>query len=218
VTNQHSPPLIPKALDSSTTGFFVAPRNHKDGTAGTSFGHVESPERNPTLSKRIAVYPGSFDPITNGHVDLIDRVSRLATFDELVVLIAINPTKTPRFTLEQRIEMLETVIQPYPNVRIDQYSGLTALYAQAHGACVIIRGLREVSDFDDEFKMARMNQQIAPEVDTLFMMANIKYAHLSSSLVMQVGEMEGTKISDEKLLEMVPPGVLKMLREKLKSI
>ena len=169
------------------------------------------------MSKRIAVYPGSFDPITNGHVDLIDRVSKLATFDELVVLIAINPTKTPRFTLEQRIEMLETVIQPYPKVRIDQYSGLTALYAQEHGACAIIRGLREVSDFDDEFKMARMNQQIAPEVDTLFMMANVKYAHLSSSLVMQVGEMEGTKISDEKLREMVPTVVVKMLREKLQS-
>ena len=166
------------------------------------------------MSKKIAVYPGSFDPITNGHVDLIDRVSELSVFDELTILIGINPTKKTRFTLEERIEMLEAVIQPYPHVTIDQYSGLTAQYAQERGASAIIRGLRAFSDFENEFQMSLMNRQIAPQVDTLFMMANIKYAHLSSTLVMQVAQMGGTKISDEKLLEMVPPVVVRMLSKK----
>ena len=166
------------------------------------------------MPKKIAVYPGSFDPLTNGHVDLIDRVSALSVFDELTVLIGINPTKNTRFTLEERIEMLETVIQPYPEVTIDQYSGLTALYAQERGAAAIIRGLRAFSDFENEFQMSLMNRQIAPQVDTLFMMANTRYAHLSSTLVMQVAQMGGLQVSNEKLLEMVPPVVAQMLVKK----
>lgn len=166
------------------------------------------------MSKRIAIFPASFDPITNGHVDLIDRVSKLSLFDELVIAIGINPTKPPRFTLEERIEMLNTVIEPYPHVTIDWYSGLTALYAQARGASVIIRGLRESSDFEYEFQMARMNRQIVPQIDALFMMANIQYAHLSSTLAMQIAQMGGEKVSDEKLLEMVPSAVVKALRQK----
>ena len=166
------------------------------------------------LPKKIAVYPGSFDPLTNGHVDLINRVSALTVFDELTVLIGVNPTKNTRFTLEERIEMLETVIQPYPNVTIDQFSGLTAQYAQERGASAIIRGLRAFSDFEVEFQMSLMNRQIAPQVDTLFMMANTKYAHLSSTLVMQVAQMGGMQMSTEKLLEMVPPVVVEMLGKK----
>jgi pantetheine-phosphate adenylyltransferase len=166
------------------------------------------------LPKKIAVYPGSFDPITNGHVDLIDRVARLSVFDELIVLIGINPAKPPRFTLEERIEMLKVVIEPYPNVTIDRYSGLTAIYAKERGASAIIRGLREFSDFEYEFQMALTNRQIAPQVDTLFMMANIKYAHLSSTLLAQIAQMGGKKVSDAELLEMAPPVVVKMLREK----
>ena len=166
------------------------------------------------MPKRIAVYPGSFDPLTNGHVDLIDRVSALAIFDELTVLIGINPIKKTRFTLAERIEMLEAVIQPYPGVTIDQYSGLTAQYAQERGASAIIRGLRAFSDFENEFQMSLMNRQIAPQVDTLFMMANTKYAHLSSTLVMQVVQMGGMQVSNEKLLEMVPPVVVEMLGKK----
>ena len=163
------------------------------------------------LPKKIAVYPGSFDPLTNGHVDLIERVSALAVFDELTVLIGINPIKKTRFTLAERIEMLEAVIQPYPCGTIDQYSGLTAQYAQERGAAAIIRGLRAFSDFENEFQMSLMNRQIAPEVDTLFMMANTKYAHLSSTLVMQVAQMGGMQVSHKKLLEMVPPVVAEML-------
>ena len=166
------------------------------------------------MPKKIAVYPGSFDPLTNGHVDLINRVSALTVFDELTVLIGINPTKKTRFTLAERIEMLEAVIQPHSNVTIDQYSGLTAQYAQERGASAIIRGLRAFSDFENEFQMSLMNRQIAPEVDTLFMMANTKYAHLSSTLVMQVVQMGGLQVSDEKLLEMVPPVVVEMLSKK----
>ena len=166
------------------------------------------------MPKKIAVYPGSFDPLTNGHVDLIDRVSALSVFDELTVLVGVNPTKNTRFTLEERIEMLETVIQPYPEVTIDQYSGLTAQYAQERGASAIIRGLRAFSDFENEFQMSLMNRQIAPQVDTLFMMANTKYAHLSSTLVMQVAQMGRMQVSDEKLLEMVPPVVAQMLVKK----
>ena len=166
------------------------------------------------MPKKIAVYPGSFDPLTNGHVDLIDRVSALTIFDELTVLIGINPIKKTRFTLAERIEMLEAVIQPYPVVTIDQYSGLTARYAQERGASAIIRGLRAFSDFENEFQMSLMNRQIAPQVDTLFMMANTKYAHLSSSLVMQVAQMGGMQVSNEKLLEMVPPVVVEMLGKK----
>ena len=166
------------------------------------------------MPKKIAVYPGSFDPLTNGHVDLIDRVSALSIFDELTVLVGINPIKKTRFTLAERIEMLETVIQPYPVVTIDQFSGLIAHYAQERGASAIIRGLRAFSDFENEFQMSLMNRQIAPQVDTLFMMANTKYAHLSSTLVMQVAQMGGMQVSNEKLLEMVPPVVAEMLGKK----
>ena len=166
------------------------------------------------MPKKVAIFPASFDPVTNGHVDLIDRVSKLSIFDELVVAIGINPAKPARFTLEERVEMLEAVIAPYPNVAIDRYSGLTAQYAQERGACAIIRGLREVSDFEYEFQLARMNHLIAPQVDTLFMMASTEYAYLSSTLVAEIAQMGGAKVSDEKLLEMVPPVVVKLLRRK----
>jgi len=138
------------------------------------------------MPKKIAIFPASFDPVTNGHADLIDRICNLGVFDELIVAIGVNPAKPARFTLEERTEMLETVIEPYPQATIDGYTGLTVHYAQTRGACAIIRGLREISDFEWEFKMARMNQQIAPDIDTLFMMANTQYAHISSTLVMEV--------------------------------
>lgn len=166
------------------------------------------------MSRQIAIFPASFDPVTNGHVDLIDRISRLSLFDEIVIAIGINLSKPPRFTFEERKEMLETVTANYNRITIEQYSGLTAQYAQKRGACTIIRGLREMSDFEAEFQMARMNHQIAPGVDTLFMMASAKYAYLSSTLVVEVFQMGGTNVSDEKLLEMVPPVVVKMLRKK----
>lgn len=166
------------------------------------------------MSKNIAIFPASFDPVTNGHADLINRICSLGVFDRLIVAIGINPAKPARFTLEERIQMLEAVIQPYPQVKLDRYTGLTAHYAQTRGACAIIRGLREVSDFEWEFKMARMNQHIAPDIDTLFMMANTQYAHISSTLVMEVVEMGQGKVSEEKLLEMVPPIVVAFIKRK----
>ena len=166
------------------------------------------------MPKKIAIFPASFDPVTNGHVDLIDRICNLGIFDELVVAIGVNPAKPARFTLEERIEMLQTVIKSYPQATIDDYTGLTVHYAQTRGACAIIRGLREISDFEWEFKMARMNQQIASDIDTLFMMANTQYAHVSSTLVMEVVQMAQRKLSEEKLREMVPEIVIKFIRQK----
>jgi pantetheine-phosphate adenylyltransferase len=166
------------------------------------------------MSKKIAIFPASFDPVTNGHVDLIDRICNLNVFDELVVAIGVNPAKPARFTLEERIEMLEVVIGPYPQATIDDYTGLTVHYAQTRGACAIVRGLREVSDFEWEFKMARMNQQIDPNIDTLFMMANTKYAYISSTLVMEVVQMAQRKVSEEKLREMVPAVVVEFIKKK----
>ena len=166
------------------------------------------------MSKRIAIFPASFDPITLGHVDLIDRVCKLDVFDELAVVIGMNPAKQERFTIEERIQMLEEVIKPYPKVTIEGDAGLMVHYAQTRGASAIIRGLREISDFEWEFKMARMNQQIAPDIDTLFMVASTQYAHISSTLVMEVAEMGQGRISEEKLLEMVPPIVVEFIKRK----
>ena len=166
------------------------------------------------MSKRTAIFPASFDPITNGHVDLIDRVCKLDVFDELVIVIGVNPEKQERFTIEERIQMLEEVIKPYPKATIDGDAGLIAHYAQAREACAIIRGLREISDIEWEFKMARMNQQIAPEIDTLFMVASTQYAHISSTLVMEVVEIGQGKLSEKKLLEMVPPVVVEFIKQK----
>ncbi len=166
------------------------------------------------MPSKIAIFPASFDPVTNGHADLIGRVCTLGVFERLIVAIGTNPAKPARFTLEERIQMLETVIKPYPQAEIEQYTGLTVQYAATQGACAIIRGLREVSDFEWEFKMARMNQHIAPEIDTLFMMANTQYAHISSTLVTEVVQMGQGRVSEEKLLEMVPPIVVKFIKQK----
>ena len=166
------------------------------------------------MPQKIAIFPASFDPVTNGHADLIDRICNLGVFDELIVAIGVNPEKPARFTLEERTEMLKAVIQPYPQATIDGYTGLTVHYAQTRGACAIIRGLREISDFEWEFKMARMNQQIAPDIDTVFMMANTQYAHISSTLVMEVVQMAQQKLSEEKLREVVPEIVIEFIKEK----
>ena len=143
-----------------------------------------------------------------------DRICNLGVFDELIVAIGVNPAKPARFTLEERTQMLEAVIEPYPQATIDGYTGLTVHYAQARGACAIVRGLREVSDFEWEFKMARMNQQIAPDIDTLFMMANTQYAYISSTLVMEVVQMGQGKVGEEKLRDMVPAIVVEFIKKK----
>ncbi len=155
---------------------------------------------------RVAVYPGSFDPVTNGHLDIIRRAVHL--FDEVVVAIAENSQKVPCFSIAERLEMLRHVLADLTNVRVDSYRGLTVRYARACGAKAIIRGLRAVSDFENEFTMALTNKKLAPEIETVFLMTEACYSFISSSAVKEVASYGGC------LDDMVPPFVAKLLREK----
>lgn len=133
---------------------------------------------------RVAVYPGSFDPVTKGHLDIIRRASK--TFDKVYVAILTNSSKTPTFTLEQRLDWLRRSTQDIDNVEIDSFSGLLVNYMSERQANIIIKGLRAVSDFEYEFQMALMNRKLNPDVETLFMMTNGKYSYLSSSIVKEI--------------------------------
>ncbi len=155
---------------------------------------------------RRAVYPGSFDPPTLGHLDVITRASRL--FDELIVAIAVNSQKQALFTLEERAQMLRECCGELANVRVVPLEGLLARFAQQVGACAIVRGLRAVSDFEYEFQMATMNRQLAPEVDTCFLMTHQQFAFLSSSIVKEVARLGGD------ISQLVPPNVAERLRAK----
>lgn len=155
---------------------------------------------------RRAVYPGSFDPPTLGHLDIIQRAAQL--FDELIVAIAVNSQKQPLFSLEERMQMLQECCAHLPNVRVASLDGLLARFAQQVGACAIVRGLRAVSDFEYEFQMATMNRQLAPEVDTCFLMTHQQYAFLSSSIVKEVARLGGG------IDHLVPPTVAHKLRAK----
>jgi pantetheine-phosphate adenylyltransferase len=142
----------------------------------------------PTASI-VAIYPGSFDPITNGHLDLIARGSRLA--DRLIVAILRNASKQPLFSLEERREMLEEVVKPYGNVQIGCFDGLTAEYAARSGAKLILRGIRAISDYEKELQMALMNRRLQPEIETVFLMAGEEYSFISSHLVKEVASLGG---------------------------
>lgn len=133
---------------------------------------------------RVAVYPGSFDPVTNGHLDIIRRASK--TFDKVYVAILTNSSKTPMFTLEQRLDWLRRSTEDIDNVEIDSFSGLLVNYMSERQANIIIKGLRAVSDFEYEFQMALMNRKLNPDVETLFMMTHGKYSYLSSSIVKEI--------------------------------
>ena len=133
---------------------------------------------------RIAVYPGSFDPVTKGHLDIIKRASK--TFDKVYVAILTNSSKTPMFSLEKRLEWLRRSTQDIENVEIDSFSGLLVNYLNEKNSNIIIKGLRAVSDFEYEFQMALMNRKLNPDVETLFMMTSGKYSYLSSSIVKEV--------------------------------
>ena len=132
----------------------------------------------------IAVYPGSFDPITHGHVDIVTRASRL--FDKIVMAVVKNPGKDALASLEERVTMAETCVASLKNVEVTSFEGLTVDLAKSHNASVIIRGLRAVSDFENEFKMSQMNQMLAPDIETVFMMADRDYQFLTSSMVKEV--------------------------------
>lgn len=141
----------------------------------------------------IAVYPGSFDPVTYGHIDIIKRGAE--TFDKVIVAILENPHKRPLFSIEERKDFLICATSDIPNVQIESFDGLVANYMDQVQAKVIIKGLRAVSDFEYELKMASINKKLAPHVETLFMMANNRYSFLSSSVVKEVAQFGGD-ISD----------------------
>ena len=155
----------------------------------------------------VALVPASFDPLTNGHLDIVHRSLRV--FDELVVAVASNLEKSTTFSLEERIAMLEAVIGGDPGVRITSFAGLTVDFAREIGADVMIRGVRAMSDFEYEFEMALMNKHLFPEVETVFMMASQQYLYVSSSRLKELVRL------GRDVAEFVPPVVAKHLREKL---
>lgn len=136
-----------------------------------------------------AIYPGTFDPITNGHKDLIQRAAML--FDKLIVAVAHNPKKTPAFTLDERVALAESVLTDLPNVSIIGFDSLLVHFARQQQANVIVRGLRAVSDFEYEFQLAGMNRKLAPEIETVFLTPAEQYSHLSSSLVREIAALGG---------------------------
>ncbi len=152
---------------------------------------------------RTAIYPGSFDPVTLGHWDLVQRAAKLV--DRLVVAVLHNPSKSPAFTVEERVAMLKELTTTLPHVEITSFHGLLVDFAKAQNAQVIVRGVRAFSDFEYEFQMALMNRKLAPELETVFLMPKEKYSAVSSRLVREIGGMGGN------LSELVP----EVLRERI---
>lgn len=134
---------------------------------------------------KIAIYPGSFDPVTNGHLNIIERASTI--FDRLIVCVMVNAGKSPMFTTEERVSLLKQVTSHLPNVEIDSSNELLAEYARKRGSCVIVKGLRAATDFEKEFQMALINHKINPGLDTMFLTAEHQYMYLSSSAVKELG-------------------------------
>ena len=159
---------------------------------------------------RIAIYPGSFDPVTNGHLNIIERASRI--FDRLIVCVLVNAGKQPMFSTEERVAMLRQVTGKLPNVEIDSSNELLAEYARKRGSCVIVKGLRAATDFEKEFQMALINHKINPGLDTMFLTAEHQYLYLSSSAVKELGSY------DVDLREFLPEAILPAFQKKLISI
>jgi len=158
---------------------------------------------------RVAIYPGSFDPLTNGHVDIIERGARI--FDAIIVAILANVEKTPLFTENERITIIRDVFKAHKNVQVEAFSGLLVDYAQLKKATVLVRGLRAVSDFEYEFQMALMNRHLAPGLETVFMMPDEKYTYISSRLIKEVFTLGG------EITGLVPAVVEEKLRAKQKA-
>ena len=154
-----------------------------------------------------AIYPGSFDPITNGHLDLIQRGSRL--FGRLIVSILRNETKSPLFSVQERTEMLREVVKDYPNVEVDSFNGLVVDYAEKRGAHVLLRGIRAISDYEYELQTASMNRRLRPELETVFLLANEAYSFISSRLVKEVFGLGGN------ISGLVPPSVEERLQRRM---
>lgn len=162
-----------------------------------------------TETTRVGVYPGSFDPVTLGHLDIVERASKL--FDRLYVAVLGNPAKQPCFTVEERVEMLRLATADYENVLCESYAGLAAEYARSRNARAIVRGLRAVSDFEAEFKMAAMNRHLEPSIETVFLVPAGQYTFVSSSVIREVAALGGD------VSALVPEIVHKRLRERFTS-
>ena len=154
---------------------------------------------------KIAIYPGSFDPITNGHLDILERATRV--FDKVIVLIAINPNKHSRFSSEERLAMVKEAVAGFKNVEVDSYDGLTVRYAKEHGATHLIRGLRAVSDFEYEFQLASANEFADSSIDMVFFMARGEKSFISSSAIFELHN-SGVDISN-----LVPLSVMRRLKK-----
>ena len=158
---------------------------------------------------RLAIYPGSFDPITNGHLDVIARAATL--FDEVIVAPASNEAKPGLFSTEERVEMLREVTSRFPNVKVSAFAGLLVEFARLQGAVAVVRGLRAVSDFEFEFQMALMNRRLAPDIETVFLQPAGRYSFVSSRMVKEVFGAGGD------ITGLVPTNVLKRLRARIKN-
>ena len=151
-----------------------------------------------------AIYPGSFDPITNGHLDVIGRASRLA--DRLVVGVLLNANKNPLFAIEERVEMTREAVKGYPNIEVTHFDGLLVEFAERENARIIVRGIRAISDYEFELQMALMNRRLRPELETVFLMAAEQYSFVSSRIIKEVARLGGN------IGGMVPPHVEARLR------
>ncbi len=156
---------------------------------------------------RTAIYPGSFDPVTLGHADIIQRAEKLV--DRLIVAVLHNPAKTSTFSVEERVQMLRELVAPFPNVEVTSFHGLLVNFARQHDADCIVRGVRAFSDFEYEFQMALVNRKLAPDLETIFLMPKEKYSAVSSRLVREIGSMGG------ELKELVPEPLLDRIATRL---
>jgi pantetheine-phosphate adenylyltransferase len=155
---------------------------------------------------RVAIYPGSFDPITNGHMDLIERGLRI--FDQIIVAIAVNPVKKPLFSIEERIDLIRHSLNDHPRVKVDHFTGLLVDFVRQQGTNIILRGMRAITDFDYEFQLAMMNRRLAPEVETVFLMTDLKWVFISSSILKEAASLGGA------IEGLVPDIVCRRLRQK----
>ena len=167
--------------------------------------HKSAISRHPPGVRR-AIYPGSFDPITNGHLDVIQRAAKL--FDEVVVAVAFNEQKRSLFAVDERVALIRETTSGVPNVTVSRFDGLLVEFARSQGASAVVRGLRAVSDFEFEFQMALMNRKLEPEIETIFMMPVEKYTYLSSRIVKEIGRLGGN------VEAFVPVSVAAALRQK----
>lgn len=158
---------------------------------------------------RVAVYPGSFDPVTLGHLDIIKRTAQM--FDRVIVGVLNNRSKSPLFTAKERVAILQEVTKEFPNVEVQDFEGLLIDFVRQNGADVVVRGLRAITDFEYELQMAQTNRVMAPEIDTIFLTTNLKYSYLSSSIVKEIAEYGGD------ITEFVHPAVAEKVRERIRE-